>query len=327
MANANMSKRQNEINERLKKYGKTIDDYNIKGEEFEKVLENIFQSQICSISPQKHPIAIVAGGQPGAGKTSIIGNSISYLNENTAIIDNDIYRHSHPAVAEINENYPELFTDLTDQLSFAATPRMIDKMIEGKYNIILHQTLKNNFIVDNAIAKLKKAGYIVIVRALAVSDFESKMSMIERCQLELAQTGSCRWVPPENHDLAYNGLPETIDYMYKTGACDIIEILKRGATSKLEPVPIYRTINNKLSAEQINILNLMDFPTQNLTQTDFIVTPKQAVEYERKINKFDCAQSLKARIESARAKATTNDEISRLESLEQELLEYMKTFQ
>ena len=309
------------IEETLKKAGRTLHDYKVEGEQFEQIVNNIFLNESKHAERKSHPIAFIVGGQPGAGKTRLIASSNSFLKGNCFVIDNDIYRSAHPLRQEIYDNYPELFTALTDQLSFAVTPRMIDLGIENKINIILHQTLKNNVIVDNAISKLKRNGYIVVVRALAVSDLESKMSMIERFQYEAKTTGIHRWVPMKNHDIAYNGMPETLDYMHKSNLCDIIEVSKRNDLQELEPIPIFRETKKNISEEQMQELEKINFPTQNYSLNDFVRTPRQAAEFERSISKFKCASTLQRRIENTRKKPMTQEELKRLDDLEQELNE------
>ena len=124
-----------------------------------------------------------------------------------------------------------------------------------------------------------------------------------------------------NHALAYNGMPGTLDYMQESKLCDAIEVLKRNYSKELAPIPIFREVNKDIAAENLAKLKEMNFPTQDYSINDFVKTPRQAVEYERAVNRFSCACTLSQRIEQARNNATTTEELQRLDNLNQKLKE------
>ena len=190
-------------------------------------IDQIIQKEKEGHVPSQVPIAVVVGGQCGAGKSGVIGNTIEKLNSNCVVIDNDRYRYAHPNFDQINAEHPELFTECTDQLSFAATPKVIASMIDGRYNMVIHQTLKNDTIVRCAITDLLEAGYTVVVRALAVDQITSIKDEFGRGQDQLAIGRIPRWVPPENHDTAYRGLPGTVDLIETSGKYHLLEVVTR----------------------------------------------------------------------------------------------------
>ena len=192
-------------------------------------MNQIIEKEKEGMIPSKTPIAIVVGGQCGAGKSGVIGNTIEKLNSNCVVIDNDKYRYAHPNFDEINSAHPELFTECTDQLSFSATPKVIKSMIDGRYNMVIHQTLKNDTIVRCAITDLLEAGYTVVVRALAVDQITSIKDELGRGQDQLAIGRIPRWVPPENHDTAYVGLPGTVDLIETSGKYHLLEVVTRSS--------------------------------------------------------------------------------------------------
>ena len=299
-----------------------VHDYELSDEELEAAFTRIAQSESLGMIPSQQKIAVVVGGQPGAGKTNSITNTKRALNHNCVIIDNDAFRNYHPLVSEIKRYYPSLFTDCTDQLSFKATPRMIDMMSDAGFNLIIHQTLKSNLIADDAITKLRDKGYIVIVRALAVSDLESKMSMIERSQALIEELGYCRWVPKNNHDVAYAGLPKTVDYMQQSGKYDMIEILKRGGIPA-EPEVLFRAVNP----------NIEDWRKQALAESNFATsafsahgekTAREAVENGRKNDRNKVMEGLLGRIKIAEDRASTPEETIYIDEIRELLASYVK---
>ncbi len=298
------------------------DSYLLSDEELERTFGRIAYTESMGIVPSKQKFAIVVGGQPGAGKTNCITHSRNALDQNCVIIDNDAYRNYHPNVADIKKHYPSLFTLCTDQLSFKATPVMIDKMSDAGYNLIIHQTLKNNVIADNAISMLRDKGYIVIVRALAVSDLESKMSMIERSQALIEELGYCRWVPKNNHDVAYEGLPKTVDYMQQSGKYDMIEILKRGGVPT-RPEALFRIVNPDIPDWKKQALAESKFDSTNFSATS-ARTAKEAVDRGRSVDREKVVQTLMGRIKIAEDRASTPEEPVYIDEVKDLLAEYLK---
>ena len=300
-----------------------IESYKLSDEELAESFKRIAVCESMGMIPTEQKIAVICGGQPGAGKTNCITHSKRALDQNCVIIDNDAFRNYHPMVNDIKRNYPSLFTECTDQLSFKATPVMIDYMSDKGYNMIIHQTLKNNMIADDAITKLRNKGYVVIVRALAVSDLESKMSMIERSQALIEELGYCRWVPSKNHDVAYAGLPSTVDYMEKSGKYDMIEILKRGGIPA-EPEVLYRKVNPNLEQWRVDVLNNSNFDTEK-TSVNAATGPKDAVLKGRKADSEKIMGGLVGRILKAEEIATTPEETVYIDEVKNLMASYLKT--
>lgn len=222
---------------------KIIKGYELTQFELDNTVDKIYRTLTKGVFPKKNPIAVIVGGQSGGGKTAIIGYVSKCFKDDSIIIDNDIYREFHPKIDDINKKYQDLMTECTDQLSFYATPILIDKLMNAKFNLIIHQTLKGTRIADDAMKKLKDKGYIVGVMALAVSDLESNMSMIERCLEQLKIDGTCRWVAQDNHDIAFKGLPLTVEYIENCPNWHFINIVERGLEDPTDPRVIYSSYN------------------------------------------------------------------------------------
>lgn len=274
-----------------------VKQYELSQQELDDTVELIFQFLKKNASRKENPIAIVVGGQSGAGKTGLIGYANSKINEDAVIIDNDTYREFHPKVREINTKYPDLFTECTDQLSFYATPIIIEKMIKERYNLVIHQTLKSNRIADDAMKKLCDAGYIVGVMCLAVDELESNLSMIERCLAQQQIDGTCRWVPQQNHDFAYNGIPSTLDYIEKeSGNYHFIQVLMRGKEKPTLPRLIYSSLNKNNTAEQNAVIDSYGLSEDVKLES----TARKSLEYGRKLSHEEVLVHFYEKLELAR---------------------------
>lgn len=224
------------ISEILKKYKLTDEEH----DQYYDIIKRTFTD---TQTPVNNPIAVIIGGQTGAGKSSIIGYSTKmFPDQNVVIINSDDIKPFHPKSQEIARLYPELYTKITDQESNTWTSRLFEELRREKYNIIFEGTMKNNRVADEAITELQQLGYTVIVRGLAVCDLESRMSILERYIGQLEKRGFGRLVVPEHHNQTYDGMPNTIDYIEKSGKYDILEIFERGKRLD-EPVKFYARHN------------------------------------------------------------------------------------
>lgn len=222
-----------------------LKEYKLSEEEHDELYDMIKRIWTADKFPVKNPIAVIIGGQTGAGKSGIISYSQKMFEDgNVVVINSDEIKPFHPKSEEIAKNYPELYTKITDQESNTWTSELFEETREEGYNIIFEGTMKNNRVADDAIENLIKRGYTVVVRGLAVCDLESRLSILERYEAQVATKGWGRLVVTEHHNQTYNGMPNTISYIEDTGKYDILEIFKRGETPDM-PELIYGKINEQ----------------------------------------------------------------------------------
>ena len=213
--------------------------YKLSQEEHEFYYEIIKRTYTSGKTPVETPIAVIVGGQTGAGKTGLIGySSKMFLDGNVIIINSDEIKPFHPQSEEIARLYPKLYTKVTDQESNTWTSQLFEELRREGYNIIFEGTMKNNRIADESITELEQLGYTVIVRGLAVCDLESRTSILERYEGQVSKKGWGRLVVTEHHNQTYEGMPNTIEYIGKEGKYDILEIFARGEVPD-EPINVY----------------------------------------------------------------------------------------
>lgn len=207
----------------------------IHNEIYKKIEKEVF----CISKPEKQPIAIIVGGQSGSGKGSVISyskNQVEKTGKDIVIITTDEYKPYHPQAIEIAKKYPTQYVEIIEQDSGAWTGKILKKAIDKKYNFIFECTLKNDRIMER-IKELNQQGFKVIVRALAVSELESLLSIHERYSIQIENIGFGRLISVEHHNSAYNGIPQVIDKIEKSKLCTI-EIFKKGEKIN-KPIKIY----------------------------------------------------------------------------------------
>ena len=206
-----MNYSEKEIEEVLNKYKLTEDEH-------KKYYEVIKRLWTADQYPVENPIAVIIGGQTGAGKSGLISYSQKmFPDNNVVIINSDEIKPFHPYGEEIAKKYPELYTKVTDQESNTWTSKLFEDVRNEKYNLIFEGTMKNNRIADEAIPILQGLGYTVVVRGLAVSGLESRLSIHERYEGQVKHKGWGRLVVPEHHNQTFNGMPNTIEYIEQNG--------------------------------------------------------------------------------------------------------------
>ena len=223
------------LDEIKKKYKLSDEEYNEKY----NLIKKIFFKDKTSMN---RPIAIIVGGQTGAGKGLLISNGKKqFEDDNVIIINSDEFKPFHPKASEIAEKYSTYFTKVTDQETNTWTSNLFDEAIQNKYNIIFEGTMKNTRIIST-IQKLQENGYKVIVKALAVPFPDSLTAIHERYEEQLQTKGWGRLVTIEHHDESYNGMPKTINEIEKQEAFDELDIYSKD-------------FNNNLSLEYKHIKN------------------------------------------------------------------------
>ena len=147
--------------------------YKLTDEEHEQYYQTIKRIYTGGKIPVNNPIAVIIGGQTGAGKSGIIGYSTKmFTDENVIIINSDEIKPFHPKSEEIAKLYPDMYTIITDQESNTWTSKLFEELRREKYNIIFEGTMKNNRIADESITELQKLGYTIVVRGIATCDLE-----------------------------------------------------------------------------------------------------------------------------------------------------------
>lgn len=81
----------------------SVEDYT--EEEFTNALARNFRSLIKGKKSRGNPIAILLGGQSGAGKTTIHQIKQREFKGNIIIIDGDSFRTQHPHYLKLQQNY------------------------------------------------------------------------------------------------------------------------------------------------------------------------------------------------------------------------------
>ena len=224
----------------------------------------------------KEKVAIVLGGQAGAGKSSLVADAKRKFKDagrRIVVIDDDEYRKFYPYAQEILENCPENYTDITATATNIITPKILKFATENGYNFVFDGTMKNTRIVNT----MKTwENYEIYVHVMATCGERSLISTAIR-NGELRETGNeGRLVDQRNHWAMYEGLPTTLDYIEKEepGLVKEIKIFTR-SNNPLYPREEYSSLNAEGKTSREKLENLREEDRKNF----FKGAAKDDIEY------------------------------------------------
>lgn len=250
------------INSEYKTLEELFEIYRLTEEEHKKIENSIYENMMQGKTSVKNPIAIIDIGPPGSGKTGLNGmTQKQFKNNNLIIVNNDELRPYHPKADEIARLYPEYYTKITNEESKFWTDELMDKAIEGKYNVLYEGTGRKIEIFKKMISKMN--GYKIIVRAMAVNELNCLMSIVERYEGQVLEKGWGRIVSAKTFYKAYDDeMLETIDTFEKTGIVNSVEVYTRGILPT-EPIKIYSSDTKKFPSAKLAVINGREIDRKN----------------------------------------------------------------
>ena len=158
--------------------------------------------QSNDIKSTSTPKAFVLGGQPGAGKSTLISEIVEELNNNVVIINGDEYRKLHPHYKELQKEYGKDAPQHTAKFAGMMTEAVLNKAIENKYNIVIEGTFRTAETPIKTLELFKNNNYETNVGILICDQSQSWISCIHRYNKMLAENPSeARYTDKKHHDL------------------------------------------------------------------------------------------------------------------------------
>lgn len=209
------------------------------------------------------PLAVVLGGQPGAGKHNVYEFYQRLLENGIVGIDCDEFRQYHPYYEKIYEEClvtkgnPSL---MTNQFVYDVSDRLIQELSDEGYNMVIESTLRTPDVAKNLVStsgfNLKDKGYDVNLSVVGtdkatslqgtIARYESQLKVYNEYKSEGLPAIPPRSVPQDFHDSVVESIAKSLNDVYKSGLMDEIKIFSRSGecfytmtdTPDLNPVPI-----------------------------------------------------------------------------------------
>ena len=176
--------------------------------------EKIFQEEILpdlfnSVKSIENPIAVIFGGQPGAGKSAAVELATQQLQEygGCALIIGDDFRDYNPNYAELLKIDDKMAAFYTDRDSGLWVEKSIAYAKNLRCNILIEGTMRVPGKVAETMLSLRESGYIIDARALAVNEKLSWQGVLQRYEKQKSSPRACgRMTTPEAHQAGYDGV-------------------------------------------------------------------------------------------------------------------------
>ena len=194
------------------------------------IFEDIAKHAMMLSKPVQQPVAIILGGQPGAGKAALSNYATAELGGNAVKIDADELRKYHPHLLKLMRENDRSAADLTHRDAAGWAVKLTNLAIKQHRNLVIDGTMRDPDSLAKLCSKLQSAGYRVDARVLAVNDLVSCLSIHHRYELQHEANGFGRWSNRVNHDLAFVGLPVTVDRLETGNLVDRMHVTNRSGT-------------------------------------------------------------------------------------------------
>jgi len=180
-------------------------------------LEKVYKKMIYEQRPtsQLHPKALVFGGQPGAGKSSIMNDmERELLDGNSLKISGDEFKKLHPNFSEIVNNFGDEWSLVTGKWSGEIVEKILDLAIKDRYNIEVEGTFRTVTAPQKTINSLKDNGYEISIVIVTCDKNISWQSANDRYQRDLIKGELPRAVNQEYYENLTKNLPKNAEDLY-----------------------------------------------------------------------------------------------------------------
>jgi len=197
---------------------------------FEKKKEKILRE----IHSDNNPVAILLGGQPAAGKSSLTDRVIEdHPNKKFLIVNGDRYRVYHPEHEEIIKD-SITYSEKTQSFSNVFTEKLIEESAKHKFNIIVEGTMRNKNTTLKTAKFFKDAGFGVEAYIISAPALFTEIGIYNRYQYEVNLIGFGRLADIVVHNNAVEGLLLSADALYNQNVVDKISIYSFLAKEKIQ---------------------------------------------------------------------------------------------
>ncbi|MFI1035999.1 zeta toxin family protein, partial [Streptomyces sp. NPDC020951] len=185
---------------------------------------------------QDRPVAVLVGGPPGSGKSTVCRVLKATLDRRggAVLIGRDLYKSAHPA-------YRCLLRDDDRTAGVRVRPDVlrwqdeVEEYVRGRR----YDAVAETPVVDPEQARAyRKAGYRVEVLVVAEADAVTQLSVLERYLAQVAEDGAGRYVSWDNHDQCVRRLPQSLETIETEQLADRVMVVRRDLQAVYDSGPV-----------------------------------------------------------------------------------------
>lgn len=201
----------------------------------EAVHSQIFQQDIAPLlfrnaTAQERPVAIILGGQPGAGKSATIDHAVAEFGQRGGLVQilGDDLRTFHPRYTRLQREDDQTAAFYTDRDSGRWVENAIAEAANRRCNVMIEGTMRVPDKVAETLERFRAAGYETDARALAVHPDLSRLGILQRYVGQKESRGYGRMTTQEAHAAALSGMLDTLDRIQDGRLANRLSIYRRG---------------------------------------------------------------------------------------------------
>ncbi|MDQ0222718.1 type II toxin-antitoxin system toxin PezT [Streptococcus moroccensis] len=197
-------------------------------DEFDLALKRMIRSLSRGKRTTDKPVAILLGGQSGAGKTTIHRIKQKEFQGNIIIIDGDSYRSLHPNFLALQESYGKDSVDYTKGFAGKMVEHLIDELSKQRYHLLIEGTLRTTEVPRKTAQLLQSRNYQVSLALMATKPELSYLStQIRYEELYAIDPTQARATPKEHHDGIVEHIVDNLRELETHKIFDQIQIYQR----------------------------------------------------------------------------------------------------
>lgn len=175
------------------------------------------------------PVALVIGGQPGAGKSFALAHARSQLQDSAGsavVISGDELREYHPYWRAHARTDP-LAAERTQHDAGLWYARLTGDVIAQRANVAFETSMRRPEPVLALAGKLRAGGYLTVATIVATDRDQSRLATLARFDVAQTEGDVPRFVPATYHDAAFASLRDTLAALEASRATDELLLITR----------------------------------------------------------------------------------------------------
>ena len=157
------------------------EDGRLSADRHEEILCDIIEdSELERYSAHEKPKAVIIAGQPGAGKSRLVGDTVREMRNDCLVIDTDELRAYHPQYEQFIRSNPRTAAGKVHHDASMWTKELRSEAMGKNINLVIDGTLGNPRNARALVDELAARGYDVEIKALAVRKEESTQGIYLR---------------------------------------------------------------------------------------------------------------------------------------------------
>ncbi|MFP8894083.1 zeta toxin family protein [Chryseobacterium sp. EZn1] len=215
------------VNRSIDQLEKFRERYRLSEKDFDDIFDIIVEELTAGYLPSEYPKAIILGGAPGSGKTELEKEESAMLGDNAVICNADNLRDFHPLSKRFKKRYPTFYPEITAEYAQRWNDLLCEYCQAKRLNFILETTFSSGKRLDDTIRQIKDSDYEANIMLVAVNPRLSLLGTFIRYENSIENLGLGRRVSKQAHDIRYNAIPITTQYVASSSLYDNIYIYSR----------------------------------------------------------------------------------------------------